>query len=270
MPPSPADPAIRALVAVVRHADAAERLRSDVDAFLRAHGVDEDDRRAMTSRGDLRLRAYRALVHNRVRNTVRDYCRRTAARRGPVGLARDVSAFVAEHAIDSPYLRDVPRAFVEFTIPRWREDPEAPPFLPDLARHELLRLDVRNDPRPTRPPTGRPIDLDRPIAVESAAVVMRYAWAVHALPRDPDDRSVPDQRPCSVVAFRGPGARTRWVDCKPWVADLVEGLVAGATLRTALLGALAASSMPLDDDVLARTALVLADFSDRGLLLGGA
>jgi hypothetical protein len=179
-----------------------------------------------------------------------------------------VAAFIDERAMRAPYLRDVPAEFVAWALPRWRADRTVPAFIPDLARHELLRFDIKNSPRGGEPATGRPIDLERPIRVDGSSVVMRYRWAVHALPAARSDRSEPDLRDSCIVAFRGRDQKTHTIDCKPWVAALVERLIAGDTLRVALFGALAACEMPLDDDILARTAIVLADFLDQELLLG--
>lgn len=266
-----AEAPVVALAHAIRDADAPARLDDDVQGFLRDYGVEGRDLDQMSSLGARRIRAYRALVHNRVRNTIDDFVPRTCDRLGSARLRSDVAAFLAERAIRSPYLRDVPREFVDWAAPRWRDDPEVPDYVPDLARHELLRLDVKNAPVPeavTDVPTGQKLDLQRPIRVHSSAVVMRYAHAVHKLPKDRNDRTVPASEATCIVAFRGSDDKTHYIDCKPWVAALMERLIEGQAMQPALVGAIETSEMVLDDDVLARAAVVLADFMDQGLLLG--
>jgi hypothetical protein len=260
-----------ALAHAIRDVDATQRLDADVQRFLGEYGLEGPDLDRMSSLGARRIQAYRALVHNRVRNTIDDFIPRTCDRLGRARVRAGVAGFLAERAIQSPYLRDVPREFVDWAIPAWRDDPEVPDFIPDLARHELLRLDVKNAPVPhghEDAVTDAKIDLERPIRVHSSTVVMRYTYAVHKLPRDRKDRTEPEREDACILAFRGADQKTHYVDCKPWVAALVDRLIAGKTLRDGLFGALEASGMELDDDILARTAVVLADFADQGLLLG--
>ena len=264
----PAEPQVVALAHAIRHADAPAKLQDDVEAFLREAGVEGEDLEQMASLGAQRIEAYRALVHNRIRNTVDDFIPRCADRLGLDRLGADVAAFMDERAMQSPYLRDIPNEFVSWALPRWERDPEVPAYLPDLARHELLRLDVKNSPKGGESPTEEKIDLEKPILVEGSAVVMRYAYAVHKLPRARTDRTEPEQEDTCLIAFRGQDQKTHYIDCKPWVAALIEGLIGGKTLKQSLFGALESVGMELNDDILSRTAVVLADFSDQGLLLG--
>ncbi len=268
MPNEPAENQIRALVRVIRDRDARARLDEDVEGYLRGHGVEGADLAQMSSLGATRLEAYRALVHNRVRNTVDDFIPRVADRIGSRRLRRDVAGFLADRAIHSPYLRDVPAEFVAWAIPTWERDPDIPGYIPDLARHELLRLDVKNTPRGSDLPTGEKIDLERAVRVEGSAVVVRYAYAVHKLSKERTDRTEPELQETCLIAFRGGDDQTHYIDCREWVARLIERLIAGETLRAALFATLESLAMPLDDDILARAAVVLADFMDQGLLLG--
>lgn len=265
----PPEAEVVALAHAIRQADAPAKLQADVKAFLREAGVEGEDLEEMASLGAQRIEAYRALVHNRIRNTIDDFIPRSADRLGLARLEADVTAFMDERAMQSPYLRDIPNEFVYWALPRWEEDPEVPAYIPDLARHELLRLDVKNSPKGGESATEEKIDLEKPIVVEGSAVVMRYAYAVHKLPKARTDRTQPEQTETCLIAFRGPDQKTHYIDCKLWVAALIERLIEGKTLKESLFGALESVGMELDDDILSRTAVVLADFSDQGLLLGG-
>jgi hypothetical protein len=263
-----AEAPIRALVHAIRTPDGKRRIGEDLHGFLREAGLDGADLENMASFGPSRVQAYRALVHNRITGTVKDFIPRSFARLGRDRMNQAVAEFLTECAMQSPYLRDIPREFVEWVTPRWNEDAAVPDYVPQLALHELARLDVKNHPEVEHKDTGEKIDLEKPIRVEASAVVYRYDYAVHKLPRDVEDRTEPQRTPTNLIAFRGPDDDTHYIDCAPWVASLMERLIAKKTLREALLGGLADVGMELNDDILGRTAGILADFSDQGLLWG--
>jgi hypothetical protein len=261
-----ADP-IDALAAVVRHRDAAARAKEDFAAFLSE--VDEADREAMLAVGAERFLVYRALVHNRVRNTVRDFITRTAARLGKQRLRADVADFLHEKAIASPYLRDVPQEFVDFAAPRWRADPSLPAWIPDLAQHELLDYTVLNDPRGGEAPTGQPLALDRPLRFDGTVRLLAYAFAVHRLPIEPDDRSEPEHVPTWLLAYRDAEHKVRYLELTELAAAMLRQLVLQrATVADGLRAACVELGVDLDDERLAIAAQLLADLADRGVMLG--
>lgn len=267
--PLPLEAPTVALDAVIRDQRAPDRMREDLEAFLRAQGVDGEDLQAMLDVGAERMLVYRQLVHNRHRNTGREFIPRTCARLGKTRYRRDMDAFVHERGCRSPYLRDLPAEFVEWVVPRWRDDPEVPAYLCDLARHELLDLDVRNDWRGGEKETGLPLALDRPMRFDGATRLVRYDFAVHRLSVAVDDRTVPDEEPTRLLVYRDEKHRPRYLILTPFAEAVMQALmVDGLAVQPGLEAACEALGEPLDDDKLSSAAVLFADLSDRGVFLG--
>jgi hypothetical protein len=260
---------IGTLAAVVRERDAPERARDDFAEFLGDRELSDADREAMLAVGAERFLVYRSLVHNRVRNTIRDFIARTAARLGLERLSADVADFMAERAIASPYLRDVPEEFVEFALPRWRDDPSLPPYVGDLARHELLQYSVLNDPRGGDAPTGEPVALDRPLRFDGAVRLLEYAYAVHRLPHDVEDRSEPERMRTFMLAYRDAEHKVRYLELTELAAAILRQLVGQrAAVADGLRAACAELGVELSDERLGIAAQLLADLAERGVMLG--
>ncbi|HWB80498.1 MAG TPA: putative DNA-binding domain-containing protein [Nannocystaceae bacterium] len=255
--------------AAIRLVDAPAAMRGDFAAFLRAHGVDGEDLDTLVGVGAERVLVYRALVHNRLRSATREFIPRTAARRNKPEFRADFDAFMQAHASQSFFLRDVPGEFVEWVRPRWADDPAVPKYLGDLARHELLETEVRNDPLDDEAPSGVAIDLELPLRFGGAARLMKYDWAVHKLPIDIDDRSDPAEAPTHLLVYRDETVKVRYLELTGWATAVLEQLlVQRKPVREGLLAAAASLDEPLDDDKLARAATLFAELGDHAVLLG--
>jgi hypothetical protein len=258
-----------ALAAAIRRQQAPEALQHDLAGWLRAQGVEGDDLAAMLAVGAERMLVYRKLVHNRLRVTILEFIERTGARLGTARFRRDFEAFVELRAPSSPYLRDVPTEFVDWAAPRWAADPEVPAWLPELARHELLDYEVRNDPRGGEADTGLPLALDRPLRFDGTARLVHYGWAVHRLPRDKGDTSEPEAEPTRLLVYRDAEHKARYLALTPFADALLrELLLARKAVQPALVDAAAALGEPLDDEKLAAAAQLLADLAERRVCLG--
>ncbi len=258
-----------ALAAAIRRVDAPAAIERDAEGFLAEFGVAGADAQALLARGAQRFLIYRTLVHNRLRAATREFITRTAARRGKQAFVADFAMFMQEHASHSPYLRDVPGEFVTWAAPRWDADPSLPPYLGDLARHELLEGEVRNDPAGGEAATGKPVALDAPLGFDGAARLMHYGWAVHRLPYSTEDRSEPDHEPTRLLVYRDRDAKVRYLELTPWAAAVLDALLGdGMPVGAGLQHAAAATGEPLDDDKLAKAAMLFADLAERGVLLG--
>lgn len=259
------------LGAVIREHDAPERMASSFEDFLADRGASRADIEAMLDVGAQRFEVYRKLVHNRIRNVCRDFLPRTHARIGPGRFARDVGVFLDACGVRSPYLRDVPGEFVRHVAGQWLEDPDISDYLADLARHELLECDVRNDPRGGEAPTGRPLALHEPLVFDGAARLMRYDYAVHCMSVDVEDHAEPERTPTQLLVYRDAASHVRYLELTPFAARVTEALmVRGLRVCDGLAWAAAESNDPLDDAKLAIAAQFLADLADRGVMLGAA
>ncbi len=263
------EPPMAALAAAIRERDAPRRMAEDFAAYLRAHQIEGADLEAMLKVGPDRFLVYRRLVHNRMRNAIREFIPRTIARRGKEAFERDFEAFIEEKAAKSPYLREVPAEFVDWIVPRWRVDAEVAAYLPDLARHELLEIDVRNTPRGGEPQTGLPLALDRPLRFDGSARLMRYEHAVHRLPLSRDDRSEPPPVPTSLLVYRDLAGKVRYLELTPLARAILEELLENKRqVAEGLRTACEKVGETLDDEKLGIAAQLLADLADRKVMLG--
>lgn len=265
------DRLLRTFAAVLCDADAPARVEADLAGFLSDHDIDGPDHADLKLRRE-RLLMYRAMVHSRLRGVISEFLPRTASHLGKQGMRAEVVAFMAERAPHSAYFRDVPGEFLAWAEPRWRADPNYPPFLADLAVHEWLDGELGHTADGGEPPTGRELALGEPVAFDGTAALRRYAFSVHLQPEAGADAPVvPAAGATAVLAYRDRTShKPRFLELTPRAAAVSERLFAGETLQAALTGACAEIGEPLSDEFLAAMANFLADLAERGVLLGAA
>lgn len=211
-----------------------------------------------------KVAVYRELVRDALVAAVATFLPRTQARRGPA-FAADLGAWLAAGGPQSRLLRDIPGEFFAFITPRWADD--APPWLAELAAHELLEYRVAAaPPRPRGEP--RPFTLDARLEFDASATLVRYAHAVHHLSEDPDDTTPPPAEPTVLLAYRDDAHAVRFLQLTPLAEAVVASLLADSTIAAAVRAGAAAESAPLDDERLARISALLADLADRKAILG--
>lgn len=215
-----------------------------------------------------RLGFYRRLVQGALDECMLSILPRTAARLGE-RFWREARAFYAARGPQTHYLRDVPTEFLRWCEGRWPALDDLPPYALDLARHEVAAIEVGAAlDGSARPATGE-LSLDLPVVFNEATAIRRYTHAVHLLPDDPDDRTIPEPRPADVLIYRDPQHELRYLDLSPAAAAILERLLAGATLQQAIVEGAASSGVALDDALLQGTAALLSDLAERGALIGG-
>lgn len=235
------------------------------EAWLERGAFDTATRSAL-ERDFERLLVYRRLVRRTLRSAMTLAMPRAVARLGVV-FDEYFDRFLAEHGPRTHYLRDVTTEFLDFSEARLRSDARVPEFLCDLARHESLSIVIGATIQRKVPPLAE-LDLDRGLVFTEAARLARYEFAVHLLPDDEADRSEPLAEPTALLVYRSPEHEVRYLSLTPLAADIVEGLLAGKTLREAVLTATQRRGLSPSAHVLEGTARVLADLAERGALLG--
>jgi hypothetical protein len=237
-----------------------------VDAWLQRNGVTGANAGAL--RAELaRLSVYRELVRGRLRDAVELAVPRFRARLG-VLFDEYFDRYLAERGPRSRYLRDVTSEFLDFFEPLAGADARVPCWALELARHEALDIVVGSLVDAPDPRAGFELDLDGALSFTSTARVARYTHAVHRLSADPDDRQAPEHRETALFVYRGPEHDVRYLELTPLAAAIVERLLAGDPLRSALETATRELGVPLDGPVLEGTARVLAELSERGAIRG--
>jgi hypothetical protein len=272
----------RAIADACLGATAGDAMARDLRGFLEARGVPEEDIAAILA-APPRLAVYRDLVRNSITSVVLRMLPRTRARMNrdsglrteggeasDAGRGRfdaDLAAFLDESPPRTHYLRDVPAEFLAWVEPRWRADPRIPPYLVDLASHELAQFAVGAAAvAHTRAEVGE-IAIDAPLAFVESARIARHAWAVHELPADEDDVTVPPARDVRLLAYRDEDHAVRWMDLTPLAAAILERLLAGEPLGGAVERA-CAEHRTSPAAVLPDIARLLSDLGSRGVLLG--
>lgn len=236
------------------------------------HEIAPEERAAFASSDPRRALVYRKLIRRTIADAVRREIPRAAARRG-ASYSRDLSRFCNQVLPRSQILRDVAYELTAWVADSWRQDPEAPPFLCDLARYELLEFDVHAAQR--RLPDSPPVDTDGgldaalSVAFDGSVRLGRFSYAVHELPDDENDRSEPEEREVMLLAYRDDDAQLRVMSLTPLAAAIIERLAfGGEALGAAITGASAAIGQAVDSEVVEGSATVLADLAERGVVLG--
>lgn len=240
---------------------AADELARDPAAFLRKRGVPEEDVAAL-GEGARRFALYRELVQNNLKGVTYNLLPVTRERVGE-RFDRDFSAFLGERGPESPYLRDVPFEFVEWVIPRWASDEAVPRWATDSARHELAIFAAGAAPPLPEPPTLIDLAVDRPVTFSASVRLLALDHAVHA-----PFEGAPEVRAVRLLVHRDAEWIVRVLELTELAFALTERLLARAPLQTAIADACTKTGHPMDDDALASIARLLADFGERGIILG--
>ena len=243
-------------------------LAGNLRAFVEARGVVGEDADAIVA-APPRLGVYRTLVQNGIKTVVGRVLPRTRARLNASSSGRfdaDLARFLDAVGPRTHYLRDVPDEFVAWALPRWRGDPAVPPYVADLAVHEVVVFAVASAPDDP-PAAASPVTLDRALSFAQSARLVRYAWRVHELSGDVDARDPPVEGPAYLLAYRDANLSASWLDLTPLEASIVGPLMDGQALGDAVQGACrdhATSPTAVATDV----ARLLADLASRGIVLG--
>jgi hypothetical protein len=246
-----------------------DELARDLGGFLEAHGVATDDIAAILA-APRRLGVYRTLVRNGLSSIVARMLPRTRARMNAARAGRfdaDFAVFVDQVGPRTHYLRDIPAELFAWVGPRWRSDPTVPPYLPDLAAHELAHFRVAAAESARSAPQATEIALDRALAFAESTHLSSYGWAVHELSEDVNATDEPARREVHLIAHRDATHTVRWLELTPLAAAVLQRLLAGEPLGGAVARACIAPGTA-SPSVLSDLARLLSDLGARGILVG--
>src|SRR5512132_1493765 len=250
-----------AVASLVRAPGVEARIAGDSRAFFAGVGLGAADAESLASLGERRLLVYRKLVRRGLTAAIRLEIPRTAARLGD-SFAVWGERFIDEAAPRSHYLRDVAFELVAWAQPRWTADALVPEYLGDLARHELTAFEV-GSADDGGGATGIDLDLDTRARFHASVRLARYQHAVHRLLADEGARDVPAREPTTLLVYRDADHEVRYLELTPLAAAILDRLLLGETLRSAVVGAASALGEALGPEVLAGTAGLLDDLARR-------
>jgi hypothetical protein len=234
--------------------------------LCRKHDVDRADADALRASFE-RLTVYRDLVRGNLREAMQLSIPRSMARLGEL-FDEYFDRFLLEQAPGTHYLRDVTSEFLAFCRPLWSREARVPVYLFELALHESLHIEVSALPSLAPDHVAAPLALDRGVALCEALRLVDYRHAVHELPADEADRSIPEERAVALLVYRSPDHEVRYLELTPLARGIVQGLLAGHALGQAVKEAATSEGSQLDEGVLAGAAKLLADLADRGVVRG--
>jgi hypothetical protein len=243
---------------------------ADLAGYLAAHGVDADDAAAILA-APPRLALYRRLVRNNLTGVTETMLARTRARLNEAAdgaFDASVAAFLSEVGPRSHYLREVPGEFLAWALSRWAAragEPGWPAWIGDFARHELLEYEMAAAETSPDEPDVTELAPDRALVFAEPVRLVRYDFAVHALPKDAGDRTAPDARTTQLAAYYDDAGALALLEMGRVAHALLERLINGEAVATAVTGALADVGPGAESvDV----AALLADLAARGIILG--
>ena len=240
--------------------------REGLTKLCEQHAVPATDAAALSDSIE-RLLVYRELVRGNLREAVQLSIPRSMARLGPL-FDEYFDRFLRERGPRTHYLRDVTPELLAFCAPAFAEDARVPRYLPDLALHESLHIEVSALPTLPRGHVAAPLSLDLGVELCQAFRLVRYRHAVHELPETVDDSSVPEERPVSLLVYRSPEHEVRYLELTPLAHGIVLRLTSRDSLANAVQGAATEEGSALTEAVLAGAAKLLADLAERGIVRG--
>lgn len=206
---------------------------------------------------------YRELVRNRLHHVIGVALARTKNATGKDAFHGAVDEWFNTGGPTTRYLRYVPSELAEFAIPIWQRT-EAP-WIADLAGYEITAWEVRHGPPDPTP--SHEFAFDRRPVLAATVKVLRLAYPVHNRPT-PDAGYEPD--PTILCLYRDRNHKAIPRKLNPLAADLLDAWrEADQTVAESVQKIAAAHNTEIGPDFIEKLSTLIADFSERGILLGG-
>jgi hypothetical protein len=206
---------------------------------------------------------YRDLVRNRLNNVIGVALARTKSAIGEDAFGRAVDEWFSTGSPKTRYLRYVPSELAEFAIPIWQR--REAPWVADLAGYEITAWEVRH--APPDPTPSHEFAFDRRPVLATGVKVLRLAYPVQNKPIPPGGY---EPRPTLLCLYRDKNHRTIPRKLNPLAADLLEAWrAADQTVADSVQQVAAAHNAPIGPDFIEKLSTLIADFIERGIILGG-
>jgi hypothetical protein len=218
--------------------------------------------------GDERVwRLYRELIRKRLLGELRIALKRTYAAAGAEPFARAFEQHLREGPPRTRFFHALVAEFVRDAAPLFRSDPGLPPYLGDLAEYEAALWTV-SDLDDRAPPQVAEFAFDRPPVLAPAQRLLALRHAVHVVAQGVDGYQRADVYLC---VHRRPDEKR----AKTWTLNAVTFALMQhfsrspeATVGDAVQQVARERGIAVDQNFLDGLCTVLADFIERGILLG--
>lgn len=198
-----------------------------------AHIRDPDHAPAPAGVEDRRMRIYRDLFFNNLRNLLGGMFPVIRKIVSDDKWAQLVRLFMRRHRADTPYFLQLPREFLDFLQNEYEPQEDDFPFLLELAHYEYAEIALSisedvNDLGGVDPAA----DLVANVPVKSALTrVFAYSYPVHRI--SPDYLPLePAEQPVFLALYRGEDDKVRFLELNPVTAGLLEAIEHNDTRQT--------------------------------------
>jgi hypothetical protein len=219
-----------------------------------------------------RWNAYRRMVRSRFLQTIDHGFERMIGFVGADRFHRLVDRFLAEDPPRSPYLRDVPGEFLRFVERRrdvMDEPPPLPPFALDLMRYEWAELDTAYTHQEVQGDAVVPLEMDAVAVLSPAHRLLALDYPVHRM--GTDGAGAPQAPSVALLClYRDPATHeVETLELTPVAATMLAEIARqGRPLTDVVRSAAEAHHLPVDVAFVEALSTLLADLTERGVLLG--
>lgn len=222
---------------------------------------------ALAPFGDARIWAlYREMIQNRLRGELKVALKRSCEALGEAGLSRVFETWLANAPPRSRPFHGIVEDFARFAIAFVRADAALPPWTADLIALEAALWAV-SDLEDRAPDGVQELSFDAPPCFTPARRLVVLQHAVHDAAQADGSYKAGEVAVC--VYRRGEDKNARTFVLNPTLRALMTALDGGElTLTQAVQRVAAERKLRVDEKFIDGLCTVLADFTERGLLLG--
>jgi hypothetical protein len=207
---------------------------------------------------------YRSMVRARLIKVVHAALPRTRKALGEPAMERWLDAWLADAPPDTRLFREVPERFVAYAEPRLREAADAPDWVADLAEYEITTWRVKY--LESEPGEVVEFHFDRAPAVNPTVTLLHLAHPVLRRPTPEEGYAAEETHLC---VYRSADNEAVTWRLNPTAAALLEAWGPGdRPLSETVRAVTQARGTTLDQGYLEKLSAMLADFLERGILLG--
>jgi hypothetical protein len=219
--------------------------------------------------GDARVWGlYRRMIRNRIRTELKAAFRRTHAALGRDAFERLFESYLCEHPPRTRFFYAIPGELAEHMVPRLRADASVPPYAADLLAYEAALRCVADLPDRVAPPPQEFAFDKRPV-LAPALRLLALEHAVHK-PTGPDGGY--ERTPALLCVYRrAEDKKARIWSLNPVMFALMERFAAQREpVQVSIQHVASERQIALDATFVDKLCTVLADFIERGVILGGS
>ena len=211
---------------------------------------------------------YRRMIRNRIRGELKAAFRRTHAALGREAFERLLESYLLEKPPRTRFFYAIPGELAEHMVPRLRADAKVPPYAADLLAYEAALRCVADLPDRVAAVPGEFTFEKRPVL----APALRLLALEHAVHKPAHADGSYERTPTQLCVYRRADDRkARIWSVNPVMFALMQRFAAQREPVAVSIQQVASErQIALDAAFVDKLCTVLADFIERGVILGGS